>query len=132
MKQACILCTFQKECADSTVFLDAINPLLRQIVATLFRDLGVRFEFDNDLFRIDADQKPALEVLRTRLSQTERSDIRVSRERGAALLAALPLDVYAHALDSNWFDEALRSDAFTIFSSPLSIPGLLPYSPMNV
>jgi EAL domain-containing protein (putative c-di-GMP-specific phosphodiesterase class I) len=113
------LCTFQKECADSTVFLYAINPILRQIVATLFRDLGVRFEFDNDLFRIDADRKLALEALRTRLSEAERSDIRVSRERGAGLLAALPLDVYTRTLDSAWFDEALRTDAFTTFFQPI-------------
>jgi EAL domain-containing protein (putative c-di-GMP-specific phosphodiesterase class I) len=119
LKKACILCAFQKDCADTTVFLYAANPILRRIVATLFRDLGVHFEFDNDLFRLDADQKPALEGLRTRLSEAERADIRVSRERGAGLLAALPLDVYTRGLDSAWFEEALRNDAFTNFFQPI-------------
>ncbi len=119
MKHSCILCTLQKECADTTVVLYAATPILRQIVDTLLRDLGVQFAFDNDLFRIDADQETALEGLRNRLSEAERGDIRVSRERGAALLGAVPLDVYARGQASAWFDEALRNDTFTMFFQPI-------------
>jgi EAL domain-containing protein (putative c-di-GMP-specific phosphodiesterase class I) len=119
LNHECILCAFQKECADTTVFLYAATPILRRIVETLFRDMGVPFELDRDLFRLDASQKLALEALRTRLSDAERADIRVSRERGAGLLAALPLDDYARGLDSAWFDEALRTDTFTTFFQPI-------------
>jgi EAL domain-containing protein (putative c-di-GMP-specific phosphodiesterase class I) len=88
-------------------------------VAALFRDLGVPFEFENDLFRLDAERNPAWEGLRTRLSDAERADIRVSRERGAGLLAAISLDDYVRGLDTAWFDEALRNDAFTNFFQPI-------------
>jgi EAL domain-containing protein (putative c-di-GMP-specific phosphodiesterase class I) len=119
LKHECVLCAFQKECADTTIFLYAANPILRQIVETQFRDLGVAFEFDHGLFRLDTSQSLALEGLRKRLSEAERADIRVSRERGAGLLAALPLDEYARGLDSAWFEEALRRDTFTTFFQPI-------------
>lgn len=119
LKHDCVLCTLPKECSHNTIFLYAATPILRQIVADLFGELGVKFEFDQMLFRINANQESALAGLRTRLSDAERADIRVSRKGGADLFAALPLDAFAQGVDSPWFDDALREDAFTSHFQPI-------------
>ncbi len=119
LKHECILCDFQKVCAEHTVFLYAATPILRQIVETALKDLDAKYHFRNDLFALEGDYMQTIQQLRTRFSDSQRADIRVSAQRGAALLAACTLDTYGTNLDSSWFDEALVDDRFSSFFQPI-------------
>jgi len=88
-------------------------------VAGHLRELGVAFELRNELFKLATNPAAAIQSLRGRLSDAERADIRVSSQRGAALLAAPTLDSYGLKLDTEWFEEALRNDRFTSFFQPI-------------
>jgi EAL domain-containing protein (putative c-di-GMP-specific phosphodiesterase class I) len=57
--------------------------------------------------------------LRSQLSEAERADIRVSKQRGPGLLASSTLQEYGAKIDTAWFDAALRDDKFTIFFQPI-------------
>jgi len=119
LKHECILCDFQKVCAEHTLFLYAATPILRQIVESALKDLQAEFHFKNDLFALGGDFMRTIQDLRGRLSDAERADIRVSSQRGAAILAASTLDTYGTNLDSSWFDEALVNDRFSTHFQPI-------------
>jgi EAL domain-containing protein (putative c-di-GMP-specific phosphodiesterase class I) len=115
----CLVCSHQHVCDGDSILLFAAMPILRQIVDTHLRDMGVSFAIEGELFRIHSGSVEAVEGLRRRLSATERSDLRVSRGRGAALLGASSLEEYGQRLDSEWFETALRDDAYTIYFQPI-------------
>jgi len=119
MKHDCILCDFQHECAEGTLFIFAATPILRQIVENRLKDLGTKFSFRGDLFSIESDHKGVINALRDRLSNAEKADIRVSNKRGAAWLAAATLDNYGEKLDTEWFDDALINDRFSTYFQPI-------------
>jgi len=119
LKHECILCDFQKTCAEHTIFLYAATPILRQIVKSALEELHAEFHFKKDLFALGGDFMRTIQELRTRLSDAERADIRVSAQRGAAILAASTLDTYGTNLDSSWFDEALVHDRFSTYFQPI-------------
>ena len=109
----CALCSIPGEPPKGALFLYASTPILRQIVASNLRDLQLSFQLENELFRIDRDADGAVRGLLACLSDAERADIRVSQERGAAILGASSLEAFGKRLDTAWFDEAVRTDAFT-------------------
>jgi EAL domain-containing protein (putative c-di-GMP-specific phosphodiesterase class I) len=119
MGTECALCTFQKDCADGSVFLYAAAPLLRDIVSAHLRDLGAIFRLEDELFGISGDQDQVFRDLRARLSEAECADIRVTRSRGSAVMVAPTLDQWDRQLDTSWFDRALQEDAFTSFFQPI-------------
>lgn len=115
----CLVCSHHHACGEDSVLLFAAMPILRQIVDSHLRDMGVSFAMDGELLRIQSGHVEALEGLRRRLSATERNDLRVSRGRGAALLGAISLEEYGQRLHSEWFEIALRDDAYTIYFQPI-------------
>ena len=119
MKSDCILCTFQKQCPEGHTFLYAATPILQSIVASHLIELGAAYRLDQDLFRLEDDAEHVVQELRSRLSDAERADIRVSKERGSAMLAACTLDAYGRTLDTAWFDEAIENDSFTTYFQPI-------------
>jgi EAL domain-containing protein (putative c-di-GMP-specific phosphodiesterase class I) len=119
MKNNCVLCDFQHECAERTLFLYASTPILRQIVQSHLKDMGAKFRLKDELFSIESDHNLAIRELKNRLSETERADIRVSKQRGAAVFSASTIDNYGRNLDTGWFDEALSNDRFTTFFQPI-------------
>lgn len=119
MKNNCVLCDFQHECADRSLFLYASTPILQQIVESLLKEIGAEFRLKDDLFSIESDPAVAIRELKNRLSDAERADIRVSKQRGAAVLAASTLDTYGRNMDTGWFDDALVNDRFTSFFQPI-------------
>ena len=119
MDHQCALCTLQKECSGTSVFLYATTPILRQIISSHLSELGVDFRLEQELFRIPANQDRSIHALRSRISDAEAADIRVTKEQGAALLAAPLLDQWLRSNDTSWFDRAIHEDAFTTFFQPL-------------
>jgi len=119
LKNDCVLCDFQQTCAEHTIFLYAATPILRQIVESALKDLHAEFHLKNDLFALGGDFMGTIQKLRSRLSDAERADIRVSAQRGAAILAASTLDAYGTSLDSSWFDESLVNDRFATHFQPI-------------
>ena len=119
MKNDCILCDFQHECGEDTLFIFAATPILRKIVETHLKGLGTEFIYKGDLFSIRSDHAGVINSLRNGLSTAERADIRVSNQRGAAWLAAATLDNYGDKLDTGWFDEALINDRFSTYFQPI-------------
>ena len=119
MSSKCILCTFQQECSDNTLFLYATTPLLRGIVSSHLQGLGAQFQLESEIFVIKGDQEETVKGLRSRLSDSERADIRVSRQTGAALLAASTLDAFGKDQETSWLDDALRNDRFSTFFQPI-------------
>ncbi len=115
----CAFCSLQEESPAGALFLYASTAILRQIVASKLKHLQVGYQFDNDLFRIDQNQDVAIRGLLRDLSANELTDIRVTRERGAAMLGASSLEDMGRLLDTSWFDQALRDDAFTTFFQPI-------------
>jgi EAL domain-containing protein (putative c-di-GMP-specific phosphodiesterase class I) len=100
-------------------FVYATTPILRQLVASHLDHLGVAFRLERELFRIQPGAAEAIRSLQSSLSESQRADVRVSRERGAALLAASTLDAFGRQLETEWFDKALRDDNYTIFFQPI-------------
>ena len=119
MSYKCVLCTFQQECSENTLFLYAMTPILQEIVSSHLQALGAHFQFESEVFVIQGDQEQTVKALRNRLSDAERADIRVSRQPGAALLAASTLDAFGKNQDTSWFEDALRNDRFTTFFQPI-------------
>jgi EAL domain-containing protein (putative c-di-GMP-specific phosphodiesterase class I) len=119
MEFECALCSFRQRCSETSPFLYAATPILRQIVSAHLQEIGAAFERKNDLFRLGPDGGSAIEKLRRRLSEAERADIRVGSEPGAALMAAPTLEAYGQSQDTQWFEEALRNDSFTSFFQPI-------------
>jgi len=120
----CILCTLQctlqHDCSDNNLFVYATTPILRTIVESHLLDLGVRYESSSEVFLIKGGQKSlAIQGLRSRLSDVERADIRVSGQAGGALMAASTLDCYGNNEDTDWFDEALKKDKFSTYFQPI-------------
>ena len=120
----CVLCTLKHTCPEGSLFLYAATPILRDIVASHLKDLGTPFLFDNNLFRLAFDPGGSSKIrvirsLRDRLSDAERADIRVSSEKGAALLAAATLDTFGEKLDTEWFEDAIRANGYTTFFQPI-------------
>lgn len=106
------------------MFLYAATPILRDIVASHLKDLGTPFLFENNLFRLAFDPGGSSKIrviqsLRDRLSDAERADIRVSSEKGGALLAAATLDTFGEKLDTEWFEDAIRANGYTTFFQPI-------------
>jgi len=104
---------------EDVAFVYASTPILRNIVASHLDQLGVAFRLEKELFRIESDAGTAIRNLQSSLSEVQRADVRVSRERGAALMAASTLDAFGRQLETEWFDQALRNDTFTIFFQPI-------------
>jgi EAL domain-containing protein (putative c-di-GMP-specific phosphodiesterase class I) len=119
MQHNCVLCDFQHECADRTLFLYASTSTLRQIIEFHLREMGAQFRLKSELFFIESDHIPVVRGLQQRLTEAERADVRVSRQGGAALLSASTLDNFGRNLDTQWFDEALMGDRFTTFFQPI-------------
>ncbi len=115
----CVLCSFRGEPPKDALFLYASTPILRQIVASKLKNLQVRFQLENELFRIDEGQDLAIKGLLTGLSDAECGDIRATRESGAALLGASSLEALGKQIETAWFDDAVRSDTFTTFFQPI-------------
>lgn len=115
----CALCSFRGDTAPGALLIYASTPILRQIVASNLQDLQVSFQLQNDLFRIDEKQALAIHGLQSRLSEAELADIRATQESGAATLGASSLAALGANLDTAWFDEAVRDDAFTTFFQPI-------------
>ncbi len=119
MNNNCLVCSLQNECTEDVAFVYASTPILRDIVASHLASFGAAFRLERELFRIETDAGAAIRSLQTSLSEVERADVRVSRERGAALMTAATLDVFGRQLETEWFDHALRNDTFTIFFQPI-------------
>ena len=120
MSSNCVLCTFQEACSEKTLFLYAMTPILgRRSVSSHLQALGAQFQLESQIFVIKGDQEQTVKALRSRLSDEERADIGVSRQPGAALLAASTLDAFGKNQDTSWFEDALRSDQFTTFFQPI-------------
>ncbi len=115
----CALCTVQQNCAENPVFLYAATPILRDIVASHLNAVGATFRVDREIFAISGDQDVVIRALRQRLADAERADIRVTRQRGAAIMAAPLLDQWDRDIDTSWFDRAVQEDAFTSFFQPI-------------
>jgi EAL domain-containing protein (putative c-di-GMP-specific phosphodiesterase class I) len=118
-KHDCLVCSVPQTCGDDSILLFAETPILREIVITHLRDMQVSFQLEGELFRVNAGHTAAIAGLRRRLSAPERGDLRVSRERGARLLAACSLEEYGRHLDTDWFETSLRNDAFTVHFQPI-------------
>ena len=114
----CALCSLHSNCPD-TIFLYATTPILRDIVASHLTELGASYRLDNEIFRIFDSSNEVVHRLRGCLADAERSDIRVTRKRGAGLMAAPLLDQWDRQLATEWFDAALHADAFTTFFQPI-------------
>jgi EAL domain-containing protein (putative c-di-GMP-specific phosphodiesterase class I) len=120
MDTQCVLCAFQNDCSDGNLFVYATTPILRDIVVSHLRNLGVQYQLRSEIFVFKGDQKSlAIKGLRSRLSEAERADIRVSAQAGAAFLAASTLDTYGNNEDTAWFEDALQNDKFTTFFQPI-------------
>jgi len=119
MNNTCLVCSLQEECLEDAAFVYASTPILRGIVASHLERLGVAFRLERELFRIESGAAAAITGLQNSLSEAERADVRVSRERGAALMAASTLEAFGRQLETEWFDQALRNDTFTIFFQPI-------------
>ena len=120
----CVLCRIQATCPDGTLFLHAATPILREIVAAHLDDIGVRYLRESDLFCLSRQGNgggtmQVVQNLRSRLSDAECADIRVSSDKGAAWMGAQTLDTFGESFNTAWFDEALRNDRFTTFFQPI-------------
>jgi EAL domain-containing protein (putative c-di-GMP-specific phosphodiesterase class I) len=104
---------------ENVAFVYAKTPILRNIVASHLDRLGVAFRLESELFRIESGAEAAIKGLQSSMSEVERADVRVSRERGSALMAASTLAAFGRRLETEWFDLALRNDSFTIFFQPI-------------
>ena len=118
-KQNCLLCSRYQDCHDDSILLFAQTPILRRIVKSHLAEMQVSFQAEGDLFRVESGYVQALKGLRQRLSEPERLDLRVSRERGPRIMGAGSLEEYARRLDTEWFDTSLQNDAFTIYFQPI-------------
>jgi EAL domain-containing protein (putative c-di-GMP-specific phosphodiesterase class I) len=81
--------------------------------------MGAQYQFRDELFVLQGDHSLAVRSLQKHLSDAEKADIRISRQRGAAMLAASTLDSFGFHLDTDWFDDALSNDRFTTFFQPI-------------
>jgi EAL domain-containing protein (putative c-di-GMP-specific phosphodiesterase class I) len=115
----CALCSLHKQDESTEIYLYAATPILQQIITSRLQELGAEFQLERDLFTISGKYNAILRELVTQLSEAERADVRVSRRPGAALLSASTLDSFQQHLDTEWFEEALRSDSFTSFFQPI-------------
>lgn len=123
-KQTCVLCSIQDTCPDGALLLYATTPILTEIVAGHLKDLGATVQRESNLFCLPGgppsnERTHIIQSLRSRLSEAERADIRVSFEKGAALLAAPTLDAFGESLDTAWFEDAIQNDRFTVFFQPI-------------
>jgi EAL domain-containing protein (putative c-di-GMP-specific phosphodiesterase class I) len=116
---SCALCSLQKERDHQSVLLYAATPILTEIVSQHLSQMDASFCLENEIFRISSNQDGVIRELKKRLSDAERADIRVTRSRGAAVMAAATLDQWDRHLDTSWFERAVEADAFTTFFQPI-------------
>ena len=95
------------------------TPNHRYVVKTLEEE-QIAFRAQGGLLVLDktADERFSA-AMRSRLSECEWTDIRVTRSSNAEMMNASTLSKWLQHTDTNWSDKALASDLFTTWFQPI-------------
>ena len=116
----CLLCTYKQNCEQKPLLLYPVTPIVGELLVRALEEEKIAFHAQDGLFVLDkvADERFSA-VMKTRLSEREWLDIRVTRSSAAEMMNASTLAKWLQHSDTDWFDQALTDDLFTTWFQPI-------------
>lgn len=116
----CLVCSIKSQESGDSVYLYAPNEILLHRLEAVLESIPVPFSLHHQTFALKGsfNREELLETLRSRLSQPEAEDLRVTFDL-ANLMAATSLVQVSQRRETSWFEEALLNDRFTHWFQPI-------------
>jgi EAL domain-containing protein (putative c-di-GMP-specific phosphodiesterase class I) len=116
----CLLCTYKQDCERKPLVLFPVTPIVGELLTKALEDEQVIFRAENGLIVLDKTAEERFRnAIKTRLSEREWADIRVTRSTDAEMMNAGTLSQWLQHSDTDWFDKALTADLFTTWFQPI-------------